>query len=99
MSQSDPEEVIIVSRSVKDTGDDVVRARYAAHELAWNAQSETFAGTPILTLIKGVLSLTASKPRRHDRKITIYDVTSAFFHVRLQEGERHNYDCLLVGHC
>ena len=36
-----------------------------------------------------IIPLTAWKPRLHERKIAISDITSAFFHVRLSEGERH----------
>ena len=65
----------------------VVRSRLVAMEVAYKMRSDTFSGTPPLLMVRYVISRAASVPnnatRQQQRYITIYDVTCAFLHTRM----------------
>ena len=61
----------------------IVRSRLVAMEIAWDARSDTFAGTQPLKAVRLVLALAVSLGL--DYLICLYDVSVAFYHAVLDE--------------
>ena len=63
-----------------------VRSRLVAMQIAWEARSDCFAGTPVLCVVRLVLSYAATLVRGPRMRLcALYDVSVAFYHALLDE--------------